>query len=129
MVNWTLGNKLQWNFNRNSYNFIEENAYENVVCETVAILSRTQYVKQKYRKISFIHNSYRKISNISLTLVGNKTVDPADVVGVHLHSRFNTWIEWIGQRQLQDEISNIYVLEFGAIYIRGLMVFICQIFV
>ena len=28
IVNWTLGNKLQWNFNRNSSIFIE-----NVVCE------------------------------------------------------------------------------------------------
>ena len=27
MVNWTLRNKLQWNFNRNSYIFIHENAF------------------------------------------------------------------------------------------------------
>ena len=33
IVNWTLGNKLQWNFDRNSNIFIEENAFENVVCE------------------------------------------------------------------------------------------------
>ena len=29
-VNWTLKNKLQWYFNRNSYIFIQENAFENV---------------------------------------------------------------------------------------------------
>ena len=37
IVNWTLGNKLQWNFNRNSYIFIQENAFENVACEMASI--------------------------------------------------------------------------------------------
>ena len=32
-VNWTPGNKLQWDFNRNLYIFIQENALENVVYE------------------------------------------------------------------------------------------------
>ena len=27
-VNWTLGNKLQWNLNQNVYIFIQENAFE-----------------------------------------------------------------------------------------------------
>ena len=31
IVNWTLANKLQWEFNRNSYIFIQENAFKNVV--------------------------------------------------------------------------------------------------
>ena len=42
---WTLGNKLQWNFNRNSNIFIQENALQNVVCEMASILSRPQCVK------------------------------------------------------------------------------------
>ena len=46
IVNWTLRNKLQWNFTRNSYIFIQENALENVVCEMASILSRPQYVKK-----------------------------------------------------------------------------------
>ena len=33
------------NFNTNSYIFIHENAFENVLCEMAAILSRPQYVK------------------------------------------------------------------------------------
>ena len=45
VVNWTLRNKLQWNLNRNSNIFIQENAFESVVCETAAILSRPQCVK------------------------------------------------------------------------------------
>ena len=31
IVNWTLGNKLQWTLNRNLYIFIQENAFENDV--------------------------------------------------------------------------------------------------
>ena len=44
------------------------------------------------------------------------------VLQLHLHSRLHTWLHWIGQRQLQDEMRNIWVLGFGAAYIRGLKV-------
>ena len=44
-VNWTLGNKQQWNLHQNSYLFIQENAFENVVWKMAAILSRPQCVK------------------------------------------------------------------------------------
>ena len=37
IVNWTLRNKLQWNLKRNSYIFIQENAFENGVCEMASI--------------------------------------------------------------------------------------------
>ena len=40
-------NKLQWNFNRNYNIFIQENAFESVVCERAAILSRPQCVKTR----------------------------------------------------------------------------------
>ena len=33
LLNWTLRNKLQRNFNQNTSFFIQENAYENFVCE------------------------------------------------------------------------------------------------
>ena len=45
IVDWTLRNKLQWNCIRNSYIFIQENAFETAVCEMAAILSRPQWVK------------------------------------------------------------------------------------
>ena len=45
IVNWTIRNKLQWNFNRNSDIFFQENALKNLVCEMVSILSRPQWVK------------------------------------------------------------------------------------
>ena len=68
---------------------------------------------------------YFQTSSICHTLAGNKLVDHSDVDGAslqpHLNSRLNTWLQWIGQRQLQDEMGNIQVLVFGVPYIRGLI--------
>ena len=50
-----------------------------------------------------------QISNTRRTVVGNK---------LYLHSQLNTWLQWIGQRQLQDETKILKVLGFGASYIR-----------
>ena len=44
IVNWTPGNIFQWNLNRNSIIFIQENAIENVVCAMAAILFRWRWV-------------------------------------------------------------------------------------
>ena len=35
IVSWTPGNIFQWNLNRNSIIFIQENAVENIVCQNV----------------------------------------------------------------------------------------------
>ena len=40
IINWTLRNKLPWNFNQNTKRFILVNASEYIVCEITAILSR-----------------------------------------------------------------------------------------
>ena len=45
IVNWAPRNKLQWNYNRNSCIFIQENVFECVVCDMSAVLSWSQYVK------------------------------------------------------------------------------------
>ena len=37
IVNWTIGIKLQWTLNRHLFTFIQENAFENVVCEIAGI--------------------------------------------------------------------------------------------
>ena len=39
VVNWTLGNKYQWNFNRNIPIFIWENEFENAVYKMAAMMS------------------------------------------------------------------------------------------
>ena len=43
-VNLPPGNKFGWNVNRKSYIFYQENAFENVICETSAIFSQPQWV-------------------------------------------------------------------------------------
>ena len=45
-VNWTLGNKLQWNRNKNFHIFIQENAFQYVVCKMAAILPWLQWVDE-----------------------------------------------------------------------------------
>ena len=45
IVNWTLTNKLQWNFNQNTKLFIHENVFENVVWKMAAILPLPLCVK------------------------------------------------------------------------------------
>ena len=48
IVDGTLRDKLQLNFRRNSNIFIQENAFENVVCEMASILSRPQCVLNRF---------------------------------------------------------------------------------
>ena len=45
IINFILRNKLQWNLNRNSYIFTQENAFENSVWKMAAILSWPQCVE------------------------------------------------------------------------------------
>ena len=44
IINSTLRNTLQWNFNQNTHFLIHKNSSENVVCEMAAILSRARRV-------------------------------------------------------------------------------------
>ena len=63
--------KFQWNFNRNLYIFIQENAFENVVGKMAAILSRPQYVKPKQIpcfRYGFIINVIRNFIRAYLTI-------------------------------------------------------------
>ena len=48
IVNWTIRNKIMWNFNQNSNIFIQENVFENSVCEMTVILSRVSWVNTTY---------------------------------------------------------------------------------
>ena len=64
IVNWTNGNKLQWNFNGNLYIFIQENAFETVVCEEAAILSRGRWV-------NYITWNYHDVEQILWVLSGH----------------------------------------------------------
>ena len=46
IVDWTLRNRIHWTFNQNSYIFIQENPFKNVVWKMAAILSRPRCVKR-----------------------------------------------------------------------------------
>ena len=49
IVNWTLSNKLPWNLNQNTKLFIlNENTFENVICEKANILFRGIWIKLAY---------------------------------------------------------------------------------
>ena len=53
IVNWTLGNKLQWNFNQNKKLFFHENASVKIACKMGAILSRGRWVNEQWWNITF----------------------------------------------------------------------------
>ena len=42
IINWTLRNKLQRNFDQNATIFIQENPFENIICKMSVILYRPQ---------------------------------------------------------------------------------------
>ena len=65
IVNWTPRNKLQWNINQNSYIFIQENPFENVVWKMTAILSQPQWFKGLYYLMQQMH-MFKLCSKISL---------------------------------------------------------------
>ena len=46
----------------------------------------------------------------------------SELLQLHLHSQLNTWLQWIGQRQLQYETRNIQILGFGVTHVKGLTV-------
>ena len=97
IVNWTLRNKLHWNFNGNSNIFIQENAFENVICEMAPILSRPQCdtVGCNYFSLSawdtcFWHKSpqllYWSVDYIDLGLVMHSSVSECVWPGIDLSS-------------------------------------------
>ena len=74
ITNWTLRNKLQWNFNRNSNIFIQENAFESIVCEMTAILPRPQCVKRIQRQEANLLTHWGRVTHIcvgSITIIGS----------------------------------------------------------
>ena len=44
------------------------------------------------------------------------------LIQLHLHSQCYIWLQWIGQKPLQDQTRNISVLRFGVAYNRHLTV-------
>ena len=75
IVNSKLRNKLQWNSRRNSFIFILENAFENVVCEMASIWSRPQWVNCIFNSDSLWleHNRENIREQQSFSIIPNLT--------------------------------------------------------
>ena len=56
----TLGNKRQWNHNRNLYIIIQENAFENVVREIGDHLSQPRCLNVCMLHVAFVINVFAK---------------------------------------------------------------------
>ena len=90
IINWTLGNKLQWNFNQNSYIFIHENALKTVVWKKAAILSRPQCVKSRF--MWFQWKFFKKIDKTPYTDIFRLYSGPkrGQKFGPHTHTLKST---------------------------------------
>ena len=81
IVYWTLWNKFQWNFNRNSNIFFHENEVESVVCEMASILSWPQCVNGKvcFLFLSNWNIFYRDIANSIFDLENSMSMPSAQL--------------------------------------------------
>ena len=82
IVNWTPRNKFQWYFNRHSIIFIEENAFENVVCYFPAKLSRGRWVNQ---------SAHENISYMFLSVVPQFAIN---VLNLYFDKEFEFALDW-----------------------------------
>ena len=73
IVIWTLRNKLQRNFNWNLYIFIQENAFEHVVCEMAFILSRPQCVNQSWAR-SMVSPGHNGLTSVMIVNISPKQI-------------------------------------------------------
>ena len=63
------------------------------------------------KKAKIVINSCNNCTDV----VGASPVGAAPTI--FFHSQLNTWLQWIGQKELQDETTIIEVLWFGVTYI------------
>ena len=70
IVNWTLRHNFQWNVNQNTKLIIHENAFENIVCEMTAILSRGRWVNWSSEMLLLFHQWQQSFPNESCAVIG-----------------------------------------------------------
>ena len=98
-----------------------------VITSVVTSITDKTHVTLAVHTIYMSGKKCRQTSNISHTLVHNEMLITqielehrlSVLLQLHLYFRLNTWLQWIGQRQLQGETKSISFLKFGATYIRG----------
>ena len=109
IVNWTLWNKVQWNFNQNTKLFIQKNASENIVCEMASILSRGRWVKE-FLTLFLSQSVWRTGDPVALKLEGSTlTYSLANVFSVMdaltCVNRTTTWRSW----RLKSPANRLFV--------------------
>ena len=90
IVNWALGNKFQWNLNRNSTIYIHKNVFENVICKMAANLYWAQWVK----RVDLMMNADTKV------LIVNKKSST-----VKLEPRSELWLSFVSFGENNDSFK------------------------
>ena len=116
IIDWTLVNKLQWNFKQNTTIFIRKIKYEKVVCK-LAIWSRSQFVKY----FEFVYTdqvaTHRMAGEISPDIFGTvkcKTcicwqlsrLPPGDAICWLQHGLPEVWSLWLKTLSIGGEYSH-----------------------
>ena len=107
IVNRTLGNKLQWNLNRNSNIFIEENTFENVICEMLFNSSWPQSVKISLKLVHRrpINNNPELVQIMTWSRSGNKPLPEIMMVTLLMYIYICVCVS-LGLSELNPPIQN-----------------------
>ena len=87
VVNWTLRNKHQWNFNQIIKLFIHENASENIVCKMAAIFPRGRW----YAKAASPHCKDYKLTCNRDTSIQTLQWHHMNIMCNSDHQQINCW--------------------------------------
>ena len=91
IVNWDLGHKHQCNLNRNSWIFIQENAFENGVWKMASILFHPQCVNS----IKYTFTSIHKISLQKSDIKKNKKQKKQSNICFSINSLRHIYVTYI----------------------------------
>ena len=99
-----LANKLRWNFNRNSNIFIQENAFESVVCEMTATLSWPQCVNRLLKcanirdltQVTFLDSCdlFTHTLQGCFSATGSLTIAPLPMIWLFQYQSWLTQYQW-----------------------------------
>ena len=94
IVNLTLRNKRQWTIDRNSYIFIQENAFEYVICEMSAISSQSQCINNSLtRALQLIFSRHLEIEKDSQAIQFLNTASMCTNMSVH--GNLYRWLSYV----------------------------------
>ena len=101
IVNWTTGNKLQWNLNQNITIFIQVNVFQNVVRKMSAILSRAQCAKNSTFYNGPIFYNHTKTKQSKTVITSNECVLLSSIQSAYHPTLALQW-----RHNGRDDVSN-----------------------